>query len=260
MSLLALGSTIIFVAVALFISLWKKLGLEKDLLIGTVRSAIQLFLIGYVLHFIFNSSHFLLLFFIVMLMTVVAAWNAGKRGARLPGVYWRVFISIFSTEVLTIGLLLMLGIIPATSQYIIPISGMTIGNAMVVASLFLNQMHREMEAGKPEVETLLTLGASPKQAIHALLKRAVKASMIPTIDGMKTIGIVQLPGMMTGMIVAGASPLEAVRYQILITFAFASSAALTSMMLALLSYRLWFNGQDALRSHIDHQKRMVHSP
>lgn len=159
---------------------------------------------------------------------------------------WRIGLVILITEFATLGLLLLLDIIPFTTQYIIPISGMTIGNAMVAASLFLNQMKREIASGKEEIETLLSLGASSRQAIQDALKRAAKSSMIPTIDGMKTVGIVQLPGMMTGMIIAGASPLEAVRYQILITFAFASSAALTSIMLALLTYRLWFTRQDAL--------------
>jgi putative ABC transport system permease protein len=179
-------------------------------------------------------------------MIAVATWNAGKRGKGLRGIYAMICIAISTTGFVTLGLLLTLGIIPFSAQYIITLSGMTIGNAMVVSSLFLNGMKREVEAVREEVETLLALGASPRQAIHDSLKRSVKSSMIPTIDGMKTVGLVQLPGMMTGMIIAGASPLDAVRYQILIMFAFASSAALTSILLALMSYRLWFNEHEQL--------------
>jgi putative ABC transport system permease protein len=248
MSLIALLLTLVFVAVAVLISMWQKLGLEKDLFFGTVRSAIQLLAVGYVLQYVFETDHPLVVLFIVMVMTAIATWNAGKRGDGLRGIRLRIGISIVTTETVTLGLLLSLGIIPFSSQYIIPISGMTIGNAMVVSSLFLNQMKREITASRGEVEMLLTLGATPRQAIHDLMKRAVKSSMIPTIDGMKTVGIVQLPGMMTGMIIAGASPLDAVRYQILIVFAFAASAALTSIMLSMLSYRLWFTKQHALIS------------
>lgn len=240
MSIIALASTLVFVAVSMSISIWQKLGLEKDILVGTIRSAVQLLAIGFVLQYVFGTHHPLFILLMLFIMVGVAAWNAAKRGKGLPGIYLRVWIAIAATELVTIGLLLILGIIPFEARYIIPISGMTIGNAMVVASLFLNQMKREAVASNGEVETLLSLGATPRQAIHKLLKRSTRSSMIPTIDGMKTVGLVQLPGMMTGMIVAGASPLEAVRYQILIMFAFASSAALTSILLALMSYRLWF--------------------
>ncbi|MDB4868431.1 MAG: fetB [Cohnella sp.] len=247
MSIVALGFTLVFVAVAFFISLWQKLGLERDLFVGTVRSAVQLLLVGYVLQYVFKSNHPLIVGLIVLVMIGVATWHAGKRGEGLRGIYLRIGISIFTTEAVTLGLLLGLKIIPFTTQFIIPISGMTIGNAMVVSSLYLNQMKRETVSARGEAETLLALGASPRQAVHDLLKRSVRASMIPTIDGMKTVGLVQLPGMMTGMIVAGASPLDAVRYQILIMFAFASSAALTSILLSLLSYRLWFTKDESLK-------------
>ncbi len=143
-----------------------------------------------------------------------------KRGKGLEGILWRIIFAVTTTEALTMVLLLRLHIIQPTPQYIIPISGMTIGNAMVVSGLFLNQMNREVQTSGGEIDALLSLGATPRQAIQQSLKRSIKSSMIPTIDGMKTVGLVQLPGMMTGMIVAGADPVEAVKYQILIMFAF----------------------------------------
>ena len=246
MSLFGLSMTLIFVAFAVFISIWQKLGLEKDLFIGTIRSAVQLLLVGYVLQYIFHTDQPLFVILILLIMIAVATWNVSRRNKSLRGIGIRIGAALFTTEVITVGLLLILKIIPFSSQYIIPISGMTIGNAMVVSSLYLNQMSREITSNRGEVETLLALGAAARQAVHPLLKRATKSSMIPTIDGMKTVGLVQLPGMMTGMIIAGASPLDAVRYQILIVFAFASSAALTSIMLSLLTYRLWFTKQDSL--------------
>lgn len=240
MSYLALSFTLIFVMITMLVSMWQKLDLEKDIAIGTIRSAIQLLLVGYVLMFVFKSNHPLFILLIISVMITVAAWNAGKRGKGLRGIRWRIALAIGCTEALMMLLLLGLHIIEATPQYIIPISGMTIGNAMVVAGLFLNHMKREVESNKGEIETLLCLGATSRQAIQDSLKRSVKSSMIPTIDGMKTVGLVQLPGMMTGMIIAGADPVEAVRYQILIVFAFTASAAITSIILSLVSYQLWF--------------------
>lgn len=240
MSLVALSFTLIFVMITMLASVWQKVGLEKELAIGTIRSAVQLLLVGYILQYIFNTGNPVLLLIIISIMMLVASLNAAKRAKGVQGIVWRIFVSIALTELLMMTLVLGLGIVEVSPRYIIPISGMTIGNAMVVAGLYLNRMKEEVHASKPEIETLLSLGATAKQAVHTQLKKAVKSSMIPTIDSMKTVGIVQLPGMMTGMIIAGADPIEAVRYQILIVFAFTSSAAITAITLSLLSYKLWF--------------------
>lgn len=240
MSLLALSFTLLFVIITMLLSVWQKLDLEKDIAIGTVRSAIQLLAVGYVLQFVFQSENLLFIVLIICVMIVVAAHNAAKRAKGMSGVVWRIILSIATMEILMMGLLLSLQIIEATPQYIIPLSGMTIGNAMVACGLFLTQLKRETESSKGEIETLLALGATSRQAVQDVLKRAVKFSMIPTIDAMKTVGLVQLPGMMTGMIIAGADPVEAVRYQILIIFVFTSSSAITSMMLSVLCYKNLF--------------------
>jgi putative ABC transport system permease protein len=248
MTTIALTFTLTFVMITMAVSKWQKLGLEKDIAVGTVRAALQLLAIGYVLQFVFQARHPALLFLLIAVMISVASWNAGQRGKGLPGIKRRVAATIATTEILMMALMLGLRIIQPTPQYIIPISGMTIGNAMVVCGLFLNQMKREVDASRGEIEALLALGATVRQAIRQSVQRSVKSSMIPTIDGMKTVGLVQLPGMMTGMIVAGANPVEAVRYQILIMFAFTASAAITSIVLSLLTYKLWFTKDGALKS------------
>ena len=224
----------------MLVSVWQKLGLEKDIAIGTVRSAVQLLAVGYILHFIFESQNILFIVGIICIMILVAAQNAAKRAKGMEGVFWRIVLSIATMEILMMGLLLGLQIIEPTPQYIIPLSGMTIGNAMVACGLYLTQLKRESETARGEIETLLSLGATERQAVQEVLKRSVKFSMIPTIDAMKTVGLVQLPGMMTGMIIAGADPIEAVRYQILIMFTFTSSSAITSMILSLLCYKKLF--------------------
>ncbi|MBP1966629.1 ABC transporter permease [Paenibacillus aceris] len=247
MSTLALGFTLTFVMITMALSKWQKLGLEKDIALGTIRGALQLLFIGYVLHFVFQTEHLAYTIGIISIMIAVATHNAGKRGKGLKGINWRIAAAIAVTEILTIGLMLSLNIIKPTTQFIIPISGMTIGSSMIVCGLFLNQMNREVETSRDVIEALFALGATPKQAFQRALQSSVKASMIPTIDGMKTVGLVQLPGMMTGMIIAGTSPVEAVRYQILILFAFTASAAMTSIILSMLSYKLWCTKELTLR-------------
>ncbi|NUU62204.1 ABC transporter permease [Paenibacillus agri] len=240
MTLTALSFTLLFVMGTMMVSIWQKLGLEKDIAIGTVRSAVQLLVVGYVLQFIFNADHILYIILIILFMIAVASWNAAKRGKGLPGLFWRIALAISASELLMMGILLGLHIIQATPQYIIPISGMTIGSAMIVSGLFINHIKQEVQSNKGEIETLLSLGATAQQAMQKVRASSVKFSMIPTIDGMKTVGLVQLPGMMTGMIIAGADPIIAVRYQILIVFSFTASAAITSMLLSVLIYRLFF--------------------
>lgn len=240
MSTLALFLTLVFVALAILLSAWQKIGLEKDILIGTVRAAIQLIAVGYVLQTIFELKSWAFIVIMITVMITVATLNARKKGKELRGIGRRIAIAITVTEILTIGLLLSLKVIEPTARYVIPISGMIIGNGMVVSGLFLNRLKAELDTRRDEIKVYLGLGATSKQAISHVMRNTVKASMLPTIDGMKTVGLVQLPGMMTGMIVAGADPIEAVRYQILIMYSFTSSAAITAIIMSLLTHGLLF--------------------
>lgn len=248
MSLATLAFTLGFVVIAMLLSAWKKLGLEKDMLISTVRATIQLLIVGYILKAVFSLENFVFTLLMVTLMAIVAALNAKKRGKTLQGITWRVFVAIGATEIVTMGFLLALKIVPATPQYIVPISGMIIGNSMVVASLFLSRLRTGAMDHKAEIQVLLALGGTPKQSIRRVLKEAIRNGMIPTIDSTKTTGLVQLPGMMTGQIIAGADPIQAVRYQLLILFAILSAAALTSMILGFLIYPSLFNEHQQLIS------------
>lgn len=234
MTLMALSCTLVFVFITMFVSYWKKLDLEKSIAVSSIRAAVQLLAIGYVLQYVFETDHWLFLLAIITVMVGVAAWNAAKRGKGMRGVFWRIALTIAGMEAFMMLFLIGLRIIEAAPQYIIPLSGMTIGNAMVVAGLFTTSVRREIESSKGEIETLLALGASASQALNGPMKRAVRFSMIPTVDSLKTVGLVQLPGMMTGMIIAGADPVDAVRYQLLILLSHAASAAMTSMLLSVL--------------------------
>ncbi|HLR41815.1 MAG TPA: iron export ABC transporter permease subunit FetB [Pseudogracilibacillus sp.] len=243
MTYTTLAITLVFVLIPLILSKTLKLELEKDTIIATVRSIVQLLIVGYILKFVFDSESFLYIFLMVVLMIVAATNNARKKGEKIQGITWKVAITLILVEVLTQSILLGFNIVPPTAQYIISISGMVIGNSMVLAILFLNRFKSELEANGDKVELLLSLGATPKQAIHRQLIEAIKASMIPTIESQKTMGLVQLPGMMSGQIIAGADPLQAVQFQLLVLFLLLTTAAVTSVILGLLSYPTLFNKQ-----------------
>ncbi|TWT02463.1 iron export ABC transporter permease subunit FetB [Planomicrobium sp. CPCC 101079] len=241
MSYWTLSITLIFVALPLLLSKTLNLGLERDTVIATVRSIIQLLAVGYILKFVFDSESLLYIFLMVTLMIAAATHNAQKKGIAIKGIVWKVAATLVFVEVLTQSVLLGFGVTPPTAQYIISISGMVIGNSMVLAILFLNRFTAEVETHQDETELVLSLGGTPKQAIHTQLMHSIKASMIPTIESQKTVGLVQLPGMMSGQIIAGADPIQAVQFQLLIMFLLLTTAAVTSVMLGFLSYPTLFN-------------------
>lgn len=241
MSYLTLSITLIFVIIPLLLSKTLRLGLEKDTIIATIRSIIQLLAVGYILKFVFDSDNLLYIILMVTLMIGAATQNARKKGTAIQGITWKIAVTLIVVEVLTQSILLGFHIVPATAQYIISISGMVVGNSMVLAILFLNRFTAEVETHREETELILSLGGTPKQAIHRQLITAIKSSMIPTIESQKTIGLVQLPGMMSGQIIAGADPVQAVQFQLLIIFLLLTTAAVTSVLLGFLSYPTLFN-------------------
>jgi len=241
MTYTALSLTLIFVCIPLLLSKILKLDLEKDTLIATLRSIIQLLAVGYILKFVFDANSYSYILLMVALMIIVATLNAQKKGAGIKGITWKIALTLVMIEIITQGVLLGFHIVPATAQYIIPISGMLIGNSMVLSILFLNRFTAEIINHKDQMELILSLGGTPKQAIHRQLINAIKASMIPTIESQKTIGLVQLPGMMSGQIIGGADPIQAVQFQLLIIFALLTTATLSSVMIGFLSYPALFN-------------------
>ncbi len=240
MSWLALSLSLGFVGLAAIVSRYQELGLEKELAIAVVRTLIQLTIAGYVLAYVFASQHLIFMGLMLALMMGVAAQNAAKRGKGIPGALRIVLLGIVISEALTLALLLLFGIIPGTPQYVIPLSGMIIGNSMVASGVTLNRLSSEFTLRSGEVELALSLGANPKRASLSVVKASVKAGMIPTIDSMKTVGLVQLPGMMTGQILAGADPIQAVRYQILVMFMISGATAISSLLVVLQGYRTYF--------------------
>lgn len=241
MTFVELLTSLIFVAIPLGLALYLKLGLERDILIATVRSIVQLLVIGYVLTFVFESDSPVFMLLMILLMIGAATQNIIKKGDGIPGITWMIVITLITVESLTMGLMLGLGIIPFEPDQVIPISGMVIGNCMVLSLLFLNKFKDEVERSDEVIELILSMGGAPRTAIDRSLKNAIRTSMIPTIEAQKTMGLVQLPGMMSGLIIGGADPMEAVLYQLLILFLILTTATISAVMVGYLSYPRLFN-------------------
>lgn len=246
MSITSIVLMFIFIIIPIVISKSFNLGLEKDTLIAAIRSFVQLLIVGYILQFIFDQESHIFIILMIMLIIGAATQNARKKGLEIPGITWKLLLAFVAIEVITQGILLGFKITPPTAQYIIPISGMIVGNAMVLSILFLNRFMSEVKQNENVIELVLCLGGTPKQAIHKQLITSIQSSVIPTIEQQKTIGLVQLPGMMSGQIIGGADPIEAVLFQILIVFMLLTSATMTSVILGFLSYPTLFNRKQQL--------------
>lgn len=235
------------VLLALIISWREGLGLEKDLIWASLRGFAQLTLVGYLLLWIFSWQGFELVYLTLVLMTSMAAWIVSNRAEGIPGIFPIAFFSLAVSLTLTLGLLVLGGSIEPKPRLLIPLGGMILGNSMNGASLTLNRLKAEIDLRKQEILLYLSLGATSRQSVQKILKQVLRASLIPAIDTLKALGLIFMPGMMAGLIIAGESPLVAVRYQLVVMFMLLASATLTNLMVALLGYRRFFTPAHQLR-------------
>jgi putative ABC transport system permease protein len=235
------------VLVSLLFSYFQKLKLEKETLISVIRAVIQLFAVGYILQFIFGMHNAAVTTLILLLMIFNASYNAAKRGKEIKNGILISYLSILIGAGTTLSVLLLSGAIQYEAYQIIPISGMIISNAMVAIGLCYRQLSSNFKSRRNEVEAKLSLGADILPASMDILRDSIRTGMVPTIDSTKTLGIVSLPGMMTGLILAGTPPLMAIRYQIMVTFMLLSTTAISSFLACFLSYRGFFNKRKQLR-------------
>ncbi len=236
-----------FVLIAAGISRWQKADLEKDLLMATVRSFIQLVAIGYALELIFEQDSPLWMLIVLTVMTVVAARTTADRAKITPNALLIALFSIGSGSALTIGILVGLSVFDFTPQAVIPIGGMVVGNAMTTATLIMTRLTADVQSQRLQIESMLALGATGREASMPQFRHNIRNAMIPIIDTTKTVGLIKLPGAMTGMILAGASPIEAVQLQIIVMYMLVGASTFTGLSSAYLTYRQLFTPQHQLK-------------
>ena len=239
----AIAALLIVVNGAVSVAL--KLDLERKLAWAAVRTVVQLLAIGYVLGWVFQFDRWFVVLPLMVAMTLIAGFAGAQRGARTytgQRVDSIASIWVSSWLVAAVGLFVVIRIRPwYEPQYAIPILGMILGNTLTGVSLGIERMTEELTARRDRVDMALALGATRWEAAQAPARQAVRAGMIPTLNQMAVVGIVSLPGMMTGQVLAGQSPLQAVRYQIVIMFLIAASSALGTVLAVLLTYRRLFS-------------------
>lgn len=237
----------ILVVIPIIISYKEKLELDKDIIISMFRAVVQLLVVGYVLDFIFGLDNLIYTVILVLIMIFNAAKNTKKKGFIIDNQVSISFIGISIGTAVTLGVLIGSGAIGYTPSEVIPVAGMIVSNAMVAIGLSYRNLVNSFRNNRVSVEVKLSLGANVRQASNEIIRESIKLSMMPTIDSAKTLGIVSLPGMMTGLILAGSSPLVAVKFQIMVTFMILSSSSLATMIATYLSYKNFFNDRKQLK-------------
>lgn len=232
---------IVFVVVPLTLSYFYQLGLNKDILWSSIRGTIQLFAIGYILTYLFDLPANIGIPLMVGIMLIIATFHARQKGKELPHVLPVIFFGLLIVEVSVLFMWLTFDMVQFTPSEVIPMSGMVIGNSMVAMGLSLERMKSEFKQNNGRLLAALSLGAEPKEASHLIVQNTLHAALIPNVDRIKTIGLVQLPGMMTGLILGGVDPVMAIKYQLVISLSIFSSVSISAMFVTITMYRYFFN-------------------
>ena len=236
----------VLIAMAVVVSYQQKMRLELEILHSALRAVVQLVVVGYLLNFIFGADHPLFTSGVLLVMLISAAINGGKRGQGIKHASWIAGVSIGIGAVFTLTVLLSAKVLSFTPYQMIPVGGMVMSGSMVAVGLCFRQIITSFKRREQEIQIKLALGATPMQSCKAILREALIFSLEPTIDSAKTLGIVALPGMMTGLILAGMSPMEAIKYQIIVIFMTFSTVSIAIAIAGYLSCRQFFNTKEQL--------------
>ncbi|KAM7254832.1 hypothetical protein ACFE04_020073 [Oxalis oulophora] len=243
-----LATAVVVLAVAL--SYFQKLGLEGEMIYAIVRAFIQLSIIGFVLQFIFNQANSIWIILAYLFMVSIAGYTAGQRAKHVPRGKYIAGASILGGTAVTMFLLVVLSVFPFTPRYIIPVAGMMVGNAMTVTGVTMKRLRDDIKIQMNLVETALALGATPRQATVQQVKRSLVIALSPVIDNAKTVGLISLPGAMTGLIMGGASPLEAIQLQIIVMNMLIGAATLSSITSTYLCWPNFFTSAFQLETKV----------
>jgi putative ABC transport system permease protein len=241
------AASLALVAIAIAISRWQEADLERDIVVATVRSIIQLTLIGYAIKLIFDVDSIWLVVALLAVMVLFGAMTARSRAKSVPDAFWPLLLTLAIAAASTLGLVVALGIFEPTPRYLVPVGGMVIGNSMTASAVALNRLGDEVADSRARIEATLALGATAREAALPIVRRSLRSGMITLVDSTKTTGLIFFPGTMVGMLLAGANPTDAVRLQLILLYSLLGSVAIAGLLATNLAYRNFFTPAQQLR-------------
>lgn len=248
---LAVAALLVVASAALSVAL--SLGVERPLLAAAARMVVQLILVGVVLRFVFATASILVTGMVIAIMLAAASCEVGARSTRRLLGFWQYGIGAIAVTAATLPIAtvaLATALRPAPwydARHAIPLIGIILGTVMNAGSLTFNSIFSSVSRGRGAIEARLALGATRGEAFRPLLRQAVLAGIIPTTNQMAAAGIITLPGIMTGQVLAGMDPLDAAKYQILLMFVLSSGGFLGSVIAAFGALRRLTDDRHRLR-------------
>jgi len=239
-SWLGVATSVLLVLLAMAVSVRDRLGLTRELAVAAVRAFVQLLAVGALLLIVFERGGLVASFAWLAIMVVIGGFVAGRRARQLPHGVHSAMAAIAIAVGVTLGALLVFRVVPTTPEVVIPVGGMVVSGAMAASALTLLRIQESARDQRERIEARLSLGLTAAQAFAPEQRDAVRTALIPTIDTTKVVGLISLPGAMTGLILAGVAPLEAIRYQIVVMYMLLSAASLASFLSAKFSHRSLF--------------------
>ncbi|NOY77596.1 MAG: iron export ABC transporter permease subunit FetB [Calditrichaeota bacterium] len=245
LTLLQLLFTYTLVVFVFAIAAIRRLKLGKDIFVSAARMTVQLLILGLVLKFVFAIQSWILVLLIFIWMVFWAAQSVIQRtGIRFKGMYKIVFLSLLVGGG-SVTLFFVLGIVHPDPwydpRYFIPLAGMIMGNSMNGSALALERFYSDVKQNRLRIETLLSLGATSSESSGDAFQKGFRAALLPPLMAMSSMGIVSIPGMMTGQILSGTPPMIAVKYQIAIMTAILGTVALNALLILHFERKLLFN-------------------
>lgn len=240
-SWVGLATSLALVAVAAAVSLWQQLGLERQMLWAAARALVQLLVVGVVLAWLLLPGRSLWWSWVWTAgMILYAGEVARRRAPEVPRLRPLAIAAFAAAAVITLGVVFGLGIFPLQARTLVPIAGMMIGNSMTAVVLVARRLVDELRDKRDEVEARLALGQPSRQAATPYERTALRLALSPQIETTKATGLVFLPGAMTGLILAGVPPVQAVLVQAVVMFLILGSVALATVVVAMgLVHRLF---------------------
>jgi len=225
---LGLATALVMVAVAVAMSVGQRLGLERSILWATLRALVQLLAVGAVLGFILDPDQpVALALFWVALMVAVAAVTVMRRAPEVPGLLGLAGVAVGASAAVSLGVIFGLGVFPFEGRALVPLAGMIIGNSLSATVVASRRIVGELSDKRGEVEARLALGLPWQEAARPHVRSALTTALVPQIESTKAVGLVALPGAMTGLILAGVDPVDAVKVQAAVMFLILGSVAVT---------------------------------
>ncbi|EOB6869651.1 iron export ABC transporter permease subunit FetB [Staphylococcus aureus] len=247
MSNTALGLTALLLVIPIIISYKEGLHIIKDLIVATLRAVVQLIILGFLLHYIFKINDKWLLILCVLVIIINASWNTISRASPvMHHVFWISFLAIFIGTALPLAGTVATGAIHFTANEVIPIGGMLANNGLIAINLAYQNLDRAFVQDGTNIESKLSLAATPKLASKGAIRESIRLAIVPTIDSVKTYGLMSIPGMMTGLIIGGVPPLQAIKFQLLVVFIHTTATIMSALIATYLSYGQFFNARHQL--------------